>query len=99
MKGKMTKNYSNDLRQRVIEFLDAGNGYANASKLFKVSKSAIGRQYRKYKREGNYFPRKRGGSERKIDLESLEDYVKENKDMKRKKAAQKFAVSIFTISY
>lgn len=95
----MTKNYSNDLRQRVIEYLDAGNRYASASKLFKVSISAIGRWYRKYKQEGNCLPKKRGGSERKVDLEKLEDYVKENKDMTLKKAAQEFGVSIFTISY
>ncbi len=95
----MTKNYSNDLRQRVIEYLDAGNGYGSASKIFKVSISAIGRWYRKYNREGNYFPKKRGGSKRKIDLERLEEYVKGNKEMTLKKAAEKFGASIFTISY
>jgi transposase len=95
----MTKNYSNDLRQRVIEYLEAGNGYGNASKLFRISISAIGRWYRKYKQEGNCLPKKRGGSKRRIDLENLEKYVKENKDMTLKQAAQKFGVSIFTISY
>ena len=95
----MTKSYSNDLRQRVIEYLDAGNGYSEASQLFKISISAIGRWYRKYRQEGSYFPKRRGGSEKKIDLEKLEGYVKENQDMTLKKAAQEFGVSIFTISY
>jgi transposase len=95
----MTKNYSNDLRQRVIEYLDAGNGYASASNLFKVSISAIGRWYRKYKQEGTYLPKKRGGSKIRIDLNKLEEYVKSNEDMTLKKSAQKFGVSIFTISY
>jgi transposase len=99
VKGKMTRNYSNDLRQRVIEYLDAGNRYASASKLFKVSILAIGRWYRKYKQEGSYLPKKRGGSTRRIDLEGLEEYVKRNKEMTLKKAAQNFGVSIFTISY
>jgi transposase len=56
----MTKSYSNDLRQKVVEYLDAGNGYDQASKLFKISVSAIGRWYRKYKHEGSYAPKKRG---------------------------------------
>ena len=95
----MTSSYSNDLRQRVIDYLDAGNGYKEASERFKISISAIGRWYRKYKQEGNYFPKKRGGSKRKIDLEKLEKYVKENQNMTLKKAAQEFGVSIFTISH
>ena len=95
----MTKNYSNDLRQKVVEYLDAGNNYNQASKIFKISVSAIGRWYRKYMHEGNYFAKKRGGSTRKIDLEGLEKYVKTNENMTLKQAAQKFDVSIFTISY
>ncbi|WP_202149894.1 DUF1580 domain-containing protein [Candidatus Sarmatiella mevalonica] len=39
------------------------------------SVSAIGRWYRKYKKEGNYLAKKQGGSKRKIDLEALENYV------------------------
>ncbi|WP_202149086.1 helix-turn-helix domain-containing protein, partial [Candidatus Sarmatiella mevalonica] len=49
----MTKSYSNDLREKVVEYLEAGNSYDQASKLFKISVSAIGRWYRKYKKEGN----------------------------------------------
>ncbi|MBL3284963.1 Transposase domain protein [Rickettsiales endosymbiont of Paramecium tredecaurelia] len=37
MKGKMTKSYSNDLREKVVEYLEAGNSYDQASKLFKIS--------------------------------------------------------------
>ncbi|WP_075260360.1 IS630 transposase-related protein [Holospora undulata] len=32
----MTKIYSNDLRRRVIEYLDEGGGYIEASQLFKM---------------------------------------------------------------
>ncbi len=95
----MTKSYSNDLRQKVIEYLDEGNTYDKASTLFKISVSALGRWYRKYKQEGNYTAKKRGGSKRKIDLDALEKYVKVSKNMSLKEAAQKFDVSIFTISY
>ncbi|MBL3284321.1 IS630 family transposase domain protein [Rickettsiales endosymbiont of Paramecium tredecaurelia] len=39
----MTKSYSNDLREKVVQYLEAGNSYDQASKLFKISVSAIGR--------------------------------------------------------
>jgi len=95
----MTKSYSNDLRKRVVEFLENGSSYDEATKLFKISVSAIGRWYRKYKQEGNYYAKIRGGSKRKIDLEALEEYVKTNENMILKQAARKFEVSVFTISY
>ncbi|WP_242837169.1 IS630 transposase-related protein [Holospora elegans] len=69
---------SNDLRQRVIEYLGEGNGYIEASQIFKISVSAIGRWYRKYRQEVSYFLKRRGGSEKKIDLGKLKEYVKEN---------------------
>lgn len=94
-----TKTYSEDLRKRVIEYLDQNNDYKATSALFKVSVSAIGRWYRKYKKDGHYAAKKRGGSQRRIDLERLEDYVKSNPDMMLKDAAEEFKVSIFTISH
>jgi transposase len=95
----MTKSYSNDLRKKVVEYLDEGNSYDKTSILFKISVSALGRWYRRYKKEGNYIAKKRGGSKRKIDVVGLEKYVKANENMTLTKAAQKFDVSIFTISY
>ena len=50
----MPRSYSEDLRKRVIEFLLEGNSYDKASKLFKISVSAIGRWYRRYHKEGIY---------------------------------------------
>jgi transposase len=55
--------------------------------------------YRKYKQEGNYTAKKRGDSKRKIDVDELEKYVKGSENMTLKEAAQKFDMSIFTISY
>ena len=95
----MTRSYSTDLRKRVIEQLDSGRKYEEVSKLFKISISSIGRWYRKYKKEGNYTAKARGGSKKKIDLVGLEEYVRENENMTLKEAAKNFGVSIFTISY
>lgn len=95
----MTKSYSEDLRRKVIEHLLDGNSYNSASKLFRISVSAIGRWYRKYKQEGSYKPKKRGGSKRKLNIEALRSYVESNENMTLKEASKIFKVSIFTISY
>lgn len=95
----MTKSYSEDLRRKVIAHLLDGNSYSSASKLFRISVSAIGRWYRKYKQEGSYHAKKRGGSKRKIDTEALRSYVESNENMTLKEASKVFKVSIFTISY
>lgn len=95
----MTRSYSEDLRSRVIEYLDAGSNYEEVSKIFKISVSSIGRWYRRYKNEGNYDAKTRGGSKKRIDLNGLEEYVRTNENMRLKQAAKHFNVSNFTISY
>jgi transposase len=94
-----TKSYSTDLRKRVIEYLQEGGNYKEASLIFKVSISALGRWYRRYKKGKSYEAKKRGGSRRKIDLKMLEQYVQANPDMSLKQASGEFHVSAFTISY
>ncbi|MBL3284504.1 Transposase domain protein [Rickettsiales endosymbiont of Paramecium tredecaurelia] len=39
MKGKMTKSYIDDLREEIVEYLEVGNSYNQASKLFKIPNS------------------------------------------------------------
>jgi transposase len=48
------KEYSLDLRERVIEQINQGSIYKEVSILFKVSVSALGRRSRRYKNEGTY---------------------------------------------
>ena len=50
-----TKPYSLDLRKRVVDSIIQGKTYMEASNLFSVSISAIGRWYRNYKKEGDYI--------------------------------------------
>jgi transposase len=95
----MTKSYSNDLRLRVIEYLNEGGKYHSASIVFKISISAIGRWYRKYKKEGICTAKNRGGSKRKINLERLKQYVESNENMTLKEASVTFKVSTCTISF
>lgn len=94
-----TKPYSEDLRKRVIEYLREGGNYKEASKRYKISISALGRWYRRYKQEGTYQARRRVGGKIKIDLVRLENYVLTTPDTKLKELSKEFNVSTFTVSH
>lgn len=95
----MPKSYSNDLRKKAIECVKEGSTYKQVSARFKVSLAAIGKWYKRYKEEGLYEQKHRGGSTKRIDILKLTRYVESNPDMKLKEAAKEFGVSTFTISY
>jgi transposase len=50
----MPKSYSNDIRKKVIECVKEGSTYKEVSKRFKVSLSAVGKWYQRYKEEGSW---------------------------------------------
>ena len=95
----MPKSYSNDLRRKVIEYISLGKNYDEVSTVFKISKSAIGRWYRRYKKKGIYTSKKQGGSKRKIDLKALQNYVESNENITLKEIAKKLGTSIYTVSF
>ncbi len=94
-----TKTYSIDLRKRVISYLKTGKTYEEASKIFQVSVTAIGRWNRRYKSTGNCTAKQRGGSTKRIDLEKLKSYVESNPDMRLKEASKELKVSTYNVSY
>ena len=94
-----TSPYSKDLRESVIKFLKEGSSYKECAKVFALSIATIGRWYRRYKQEGHCQARTRPGAQRKINVDVLESYVKENPDIKLRDVASKFGVSTWTIHY
>src|SRR5690349_24512523 len=75
------KPYSMDLRQRVIDACDAGQGTKQVAKTFKVSPAWV-RRLKQHRRErGDIVPRNGGGSRgRKIDRDRLADLVRQQPD-------------------
>ncbi len=94
-----TSPYSQDLRDRVINYIKSGNTQVSASKLFSLNISTVNKWYSRYRKEGNCKARARPGAKRKVDLEALANYVIENPDAKLKDLAKKFGVSIWGIYY
>lgn len=94
-----TSPYSQDLRDRVINFIKSGNSQVSAAKLFCLNLSTVNKWYLRYRREGHCAPRVRVGAKRKVDLEALTSYITSNPDAKLKDLAKKFGVSIWGIYY
>jgi transposase len=87
------KTFSKDLRVRVIQYIEEGNTQLKASKLFKVSKSAVNRWWKRYQEEGSFEARRKIGSKGKIDQKELEQYVRKHPDETLAQIAANFKVT------
>lgn len=73
-----TSPYSLDLREKVIKYIESGKSQQSATRVFGLNSSTVNRWWLRYKREGNYLPRKRAGRAARVNLPSVEDYIKKN---------------------
>jgi len=88
-------SYSLDLRERVIEFVENGEGVSKASKIYEVSRATIYRWLGRESLEPTVVKRR----QRKLDWEALRKDVEENPETKLKDRAQKFGVRASAIWY
>lgn len=91
------KQYSIDLRERVIAHIKYGNDQKTTSRIFKVSTSSVNRWWLRYKKEGLISPKPRLGSKGKIDIQELRKYVEDNEDKKLSEISKLFKVSICSV--
>jgi len=73
-----TSPYSLDIREKIIKLIKSGKTQLEASKQFRVSVSAVGNWWRRYKKEGHYKPRKRLGKKCRMCPNKLERYLNNN---------------------
>jgi transposase len=71
-----TSPYSEDLREKVIRFIKAGNSQRGASKVFSINKMTVNRWYLRYKNEGHCRAKVRLGAKPSIETEDFVQYVK-----------------------
>lgn len=72
----MTRPYSNDLRERVVAAVDAGESCRAVAARFGVAVSTVVKWSQRYRRTGSVSPGKMGGHRRAI-LEPHRDYIVE----------------------
>ena len=86
--------YRKDLRIRVIEFIKEGHTQEDASRIFKVGKTAIKDWLRQLSETGNLDKKQLNRTPRIFDSEKLNTYIEENPDALLKDIAAQFGGSI-----
>lgn len=62
----MTRPYSNDLRERVVSAVEAGESCRSVAKRFEVAVSSVVKWSQRYRATGSVAPRKVGGHRHRI---------------------------------
>ncbi|MGA2871826.1 MAG: IS630 transposase-related protein [Verrucomicrobiota bacterium] len=86
------KAYALDLRERVVEFLQAGGSKPEAQQRFKVGRSTVYR-YLEAAQTNTLAPKTSWGSWRKLDPDQLREHVKKHPDATLKELQTALGVS------
>ena len=73
--------YSNDLREKIIKAIEAGELGTHVAQRFDVAKSFVYKIYKRYKETGSYEAFRQPGVKRKLkdeEIQRLKDLVAEN---------------------
>ena len=89
-----TSPYSNDLRKKVINYLNQGKSQKEASKVFGIHRNTLSRWETRYRKEGSYAARPRLGCKSKLSYSEVELFVQDNPDTKLSNIGSKFAIAI-----
>lgn len=95
----MGKAYSQDLRERVLGFLETNNDKKAASSLFKVGIASIYRWIRIKNTRGNLEPLQREYAYKKIDYKALKKHLEAHPDHFLFEIAEEFSVTRQAIFY
>jgi transposase len=88
-----TSPYSEDLRKKVMIYLNTGKSQKEVSEVFGVHRSTVSRWYNRYKKEGNYEAKKRLGCKSRLDYKEVELFVKNNEGVKLSDIGTAFSIS------
>ena len=86
------KDYALDLRERVVEFLQAGGSKVEAARRFELGRRTVYR-YLAAAQAGQLAPKTSWGKWRKLDPQKLTAHVKQQPDATLKEIATALAVS------
>lgn len=90
--------YSTDLREVVLDFIDAGNSIKTACKLFSVSRSSVQRWRLRLNERGTLSSKPRIKSPYKVDELALKAYIAEHPDAYLNEIATYFNITDSGIS-
>ena len=90
--------YSNDLRERVLKYVENGNSKVEAAGIFGVCLKTIWNWIER-KKQGDISPKKKVILPKKIDSECLLQFVRTNPDAYLREIAEEFGVTIPAVFY
>jgi transposase len=85
--------YSLDLRQKVIKYVQAGNTQRAASTVFNLSKTTVNAWCKRYKSEGHCCARKHLGAAPRIEKDSFIKHITENPNATSEEIGREFGIS------
>lgn len=95
----MTRPISEDLRRRVIEYIELGNNRHKASRKYEVSYSAVTRWYKRYKENGSYKATPYPGKKAKVSYAEFINHVNKHPNATLSQLGIKFGISAKSVHY
>ena len=74
----MAREYDQDLRDKVIAFLEQGNKAPLASQIFGLAANTVRNWYKRYKEEGHCSARRNKGKPPRVERSNFLKYIEEN---------------------
>ena len=91
--------YSEDLRKKVIEYLEQGHSQREASRMFSVNLTTVNKWNQKYQKTGCLKNKPLNRKFKKIDPDKLKAYVEEHPDAYLKEIGEVFGCTDMAIHY
>jgi transposase len=95
----MTRPISEDLRRRVIEYIELGNTRYKAANKYEVSYSAVTRWYNRYKETGSYKAIPYPGKKAKIGYAEFTKHVESHPNATLAQLGKHFGISAPSVHY
>ena len=86
-------SYSEDLRKKVINFLESGNSQREAARVFGINLSTVNEWQKKYQETGDLKSKPLNRTFKKIDPEKLRKYISDHPDAYLKEIGDAFGCS------
>jgi transposase len=90
-----TSPYSEDLRKKVIQYLELGKRQRSATEVFELNISTVSRCWLRYQREGHCKARLRSGKKPRVTLEEVERYIESNPNFRSCDMGKHFGMTIY----
>ena len=88
-----TSPYSQDLRDKVIAYINRGHKQRGAVRVFNIHKNTVSRWWNRHCEEGNCKARIRSGYKSKVNKEALADYVTNHPNSRLTETGKRYGIT------